>query len=211
MEAMTAQHLPDEFLRRLLRAVFAAHQVSFASVRAEFQPSEAKNLLPYHRRAKIEEYMRDAAERSGMVAKAIKAPGSGWFHSEVRNGPVVLTASSVQTPCGPVDPSEFRLSLAEENPLYLWAEPGDVPAEVPPLYVLLLHGRSVWVTPQDEQKYGGLPGSAYLAYPSAGLQTYLHSINLFERFPDVVHSFTPQEWSSDAKVRYIRSARRLSA
>jgi hypothetical protein len=209
---MIEQYLPDDFLDRLLRSVFTAHKVSFAHVRAELPLTEARNLLPYYRRAKLEEYLRGAAERSGMHATAVKAPGSGWYHSEVRSGPVVLTASSVQSPCGPVDPSDFRLSLAEENPQYpLWAEPGDVTNEARPIYVLLLHSRSSWASVTDEQKYGGLPGSAYLAYPSAGLETYVHDINLFDKFPEVVDSYMPQEWNSEARIRYVRSARRLSA
>lgn len=211
LAAMTEQYVPVEFQRRALQGVFTAHQVSAEFVRAEFAPSEAVNLLPYYRRAKLEGYLRDAAERSGIAAKAMKSPGSGWFHSEVRNGPVVLTASTVQTPCGPVDPSEFRISLAEDNPLYLWEEPGDVPTEEPPLYILLLHSRSIWRTAEEEQRYGGLPGSAFLAFPAAGLETYLHTINLFEAFPDIVESYMPQEWDTEAKVRYVHNARRLSA
>lgn len=211
LAAMTEQYVPAEFQRRALQGVFTAHQVSAEYVRAEFAPTEAVNLLPYYRRAKLEGYLRDAAERSGIAAKAVKSPGSGWFHSEVRSGPVVLTASTVQTPCGPVDPSEFRLSLAEENPLYLWDEPGDAPADDPPLYILLLHSRSVWSTAEEDSRYGILPGSAYLAFPAAGLETYLHTINLFEAFPDVVESYLPREWATEAKVRYIHNARRLSA
>lgn len=211
LAALTEQYLPAEFQRRALQGVFMAHQVSAEFVRAEFAATEAVNLLPYYRRAKLEGYLRDAAERSGIAAKAIKSPGSGWFHSEVRNGPVVLTASTVQTPCGPVDPSEFRLSLAEENPLYLWEEPGDVPADEPPLYILLLHSRSVWSTAADEERYGGLPGSAYLAFPASGLESYLHTIDLVEAFPDIVETYMPQEWGTEAKVRYIHNARRLSA
>lgn len=211
LAALTEQYVPAEFQRRALQGVFMAHQVSAEFVRAEFAATEAVNLLPYFRRAKLEGYLRDAAERSGIAAKAVKSPGSGWFHSEVRNGPVVLTASTVQTPCGPVDPSEFRLSLAEENPLYLWEEPGDVPADEPPLYILLLHSRSVWSTAEEEERYGGLPGSAYLAFPTAGLESYLHTIDLVEAFPDIVESYMPQEWGAEAKVRYIHNARRLSA
>jgi hypothetical protein len=211
LAAMTEQYLPAEFQRRVLHGVYMAHQVSVEHVRAEFAASEAVNLLPYYRRAKLEGYLRDAAERSGIAAAALKSSGSGWFHTEVRNGAVVLTASTVQTPCGPVDPSEFRLSLAEENPLYLWEEPGDVAADEPPLYALLLHSRSVWQTPEEEVRYGGLPGSAYLAFPASGLETYLYTINLFEAFPDIVESYMPREWDTEAKIRYIHNGRRLSA
>lgn len=209
MDALVQQYLPDTFLERLLRAVFTAHQVAFEDVRSEYAASEATNLLPYVRRAKLEGYIRDAAERSGIAATAVRSPGSGWFHTELRNGPIILTASSVQTPCGLVDPSEFRLSLAEDNPLYLWDEPGDTPTDVPPLYTLLLHSRSAWAAPQDQDKYGSLPGSAYLAFPAAGLETYLHEINLFERFPAVMEAYMPQEWDTDAKIRYVYSSRRL--
>lgn len=210
LEEMTSTYLPNGFLKAALRSVFTGHEVSHEYVRGEFAAEEADNLLPYYRRAKIEGYLRDAAQRSGLDARVLKSPGSGWWHTEVRSGPVILTASAVQAPCGLVDPSEFRLSLAEPNPEYLWEEPGDVPAGDLPLYALLLHSRSQWVKASDRRRYGMLPGSAYLAFPSSGLESYLHSINLFERFPDVVESFMPQEWDSEARVRYVANARRIA-
>lgn len=208
LDAAVAQYLPDQFLERVLRAIFTAHSVSFESVREEFADSEAVNLLPYYRRAKFEGYLRDAAERSGIEAKAVRSEGSNWNHTEVRSGPVLMTASSVQVPCGLVDPSDFRLSLAQPNPGYLWEEPTDVLPEGTPLYVLLLHSRSQWETESDRRKFGMLPGSAHLAFPTRGLDSYLHSVDLFAEFPAVVESFLPQDWDADVTLRYLHNARR---
>ena len=88
--------------------------------------------------------MRDVADRTGIRSNVVKSDKSFWNHSELTSGPIVLTASTVQTPCGPVDTSDFRLTLARSNQEVLWPEPFDEPAEGAPLYVLLLHSRSRW-------------------------------------------------------------------
>jgi len=207
IEAIMASHFDDDFVSRALRAVFQAHKVAYEEATAQFQTQEAENALPYMRRAKLEGYLRDTASRSGMTALVQKSAKSSWWHTEVRSGPLVLTASSVQSPCGPVDPSEFRLTLAQDNALYLWDEPGDpVPADAP-LYMLLLHSRN---RGDDRIRAPHLPGSAYLAFPAPRLADYVHRINLFERYPSVVDSHLPQECDGQARRLYMNNARRLA-
>src|SRR5579862_4909253 len=129
--------------------------------------------------------MRDAADMEGIQAEAVRSRMSNWNHTELRSGPVVLTASSVQSPCDLVEEADFRLTLARDNQGVLWPEPMDEPSPDAPLYVLLLHSRSRWSW-EDQARYGHLPGSAYLAFPLPDLSGYAHDINLFDRFPHVV-------------------------
>lgn len=210
LEALTYQHMPEVLFERLLRAVFTAHRVAFEECRSGFAETESANLLPYYRRAKLEGFMRDAATLTGIGASVVRSDGSPWNHTELRSGPVVLTASTVQSPCGPVDTSEFRLTLARANELYLWPEPGDIPPDDAPLYALLLHSRSRWEQRSDQQKFGYMPGSAYIAYPTPNLGEYGHEIDLFAKFPGVVESFMPQEWNSEAKLRYLVNTRKTA-
>jgi hypothetical protein len=208
IESTFSQHVPDAFLRRVLQAIFAAHRLSHEYVLANFAPEEATNLLPYYRRAKIEGYLRDAAAFSNLTASAFKSPGSGWNHTEVSSGPVVMTASSVAYPCGLVEPSDFRISLAEDNQLELWSSSSDEERSSAPLYAMILHSRSRWATSAERARNGHLPGSAYIAFPVAGLTSYIYDINLFERFPDVIADATPREWDEEARVRYMFNARK---
>lgn len=208
LEELTYRHVPEPFFERLLRAVFTAHAVASEDCRSGFEPTEATNLIPYYRRAKVEGYMRDAAAmQQGIEAHVVKAPKSNWYHTELRSGPIVITANSVQAPCGPVEKSEFRLTLARDNQLALWDEPEDLVADSP-LYALLLRSRSQGETDEDRARYGHLPGSAYIAYPTPDLSDYVHDVNLFEKFPKVVESFMPSEWDAEAKVRYTYRARK---
>lgn len=200
LEAILFEHMPESFFARLLRATFAAHRDAAEECGKNFRPTEIDNILGLYRRAKLEGYMRDAADMEGIPHKVARSRMSNWNHTEVRKGPVILTASTVQTPCDLVEEADFRNTLARSNEQVLWAEPDDE-AEAP-LYVLLLHSRSRW--PKGEQpRYSYLPGSAYLAFPLPDLSGYAHDIDLFEKFPDVVDSLLPREWDTEAKVRYL--------
>jgi hypothetical protein len=207
-EAMTFAHMPLSFFERLLRAVFVAHEVAAEECQANFKDPERENVLGHYRRAKLEGYMRDVAEMGGIQAQVVKSKKSSWNHTELRSGPVVLTASTVQAPCDLVEESEFRLTLARGAQDVLWPEPGDVPMPGAHLYVLLLHSKSRWVEADEQRRFGNLPGSAYLAYPASDLSGYIHDIDLFARFPRVVDSLLPQEWDTEAKVRFFRYARK---
>lgn len=120
-----------------------------------------------------------------------------------------MTASSVQSPCDLVEEADFRLTLARDNQEALWPEPGDIPPTDAPLYVILLHSKNRW-SPDNQKRYGYLPGSAYLAFPLPDLSGYAHEIDLLDRFPRVVDSLLPQEWDTEAKVRYLFYARKAA-
>lgn len=215
LEEITYRYLPEALFERLLRGVFLAHSAAWEECRASYAETEVENLLPYSRRAKFEGYLRDAvAMVSGVTASVEKAEGSSWNHTELRSGPVVLTASSVPVPCGPVNPADFRLKLAEktladDGQSPLWDDAAESSAEDESLYVLLLHSKSRWPNAEDVLRYGHLPGSAYIAFPTPDLTRYTYAVNLFSKFPRVMGSLTPQEWDAEARLRYVQRARRM--
>ncbi len=211
LESTAFRHIPEAFFGRLLRAVFAAHRISLEDCRGAFSESELKNVLPYYRRGKLEAYMRDAAEMVPGITSTVVLGEGNWNHTELRCGPVVLTASSVAAPCALVERAEFRQTLARDNAQRLWVEPGDIPPDNAPLYLLLLHSRSRWATRDQWLEHRHLPGSAYIAFPSPHLDAYVHEINLFERFPKIVEAEVPQSWNQEARVRYVANARKARA
>lgn len=209
IERLAFQYVPEAFFRRALQAVYAARRLAWDDCRSRFADTEAANARPYVTRAMLEGSLRDAAGLTpGLVATVLKAEKGGWFHTEVRGGPVVLTQSSVSSPCALVDMSEFRRTLARSNQGVLWREPDD---DTGPLYALLLHSRYQWTDKEDRERHGHLAGSAYVAFPAADLDEYIHVINLFERFPDVVAANMPEDWDREAQVRYLDRARRAAS
>jgi len=199
------EQVPQTFTRSLLRAVFTARRLTWDHCQAEFPREEADNVRPWYARGKIESLMREAAELvDGMSSKVLKTPKSGWNHTEITIGSVLLTAAGVQTPCGSVDKAEFRRGLAKSNQYSLFRdEDGDGI-----LYALLLHSPYHLKSPDDKQKFGYLPGSAYIAFPAADLDSYAHTINLFDRYPEIVEANYPQEWDGVSRLRYLRYARK---
>jgi len=207
LQAMIRQDLSDAFLRRALRAVFAAHKDSHDLALASYQPTEANNVMGFMRRASLEGYLRDAALMSdGIDVETVHGPDSNWNHIEVRSGSLVLTECSVPYPCQMADRSNFRDTLAEGNQPGFWEEPSAA-GEV---LVLLVHSKYRASTLDDLQKNGHMPGSAYLACPSPNFKSYLCEINLFDLFPDLVASLIPNSWDEEALVRYQYNARKAA-
>ena len=207
LEALALRHLPERFLRALTEVAFLARRTAWEEC-ASFANPEAQNLRPYVCRAHLEGSIRGAAERNGLESRVLKEPGQPWNHTEVVSGPIVLTAASVPTPLAPVDRAEYREGYARSNQLYLESLGQEPPGDAP-LYVLFLHSRSLW--PEDDQaKFGHLPGSVHLAFPASDLGGYVHDINLIDRFPEVVKKYVPQDWDSEAVVRYVAQARKTA-
>lgn len=205
-ENLFFQHVPEQFARRSVRMLFDAHRRSWDHTIAEFPATEAENVRPWYTRGKVEASLREVADLhvdDGLSHRVIRAPGSGWNHTEVEAGPILLTASAVQTPCGLVDKAEFRMGLAASNQGSLF-DSGEYGSR---LYVMLLHSRH---RSPDQSRYGHLPASAYLAFPAADMDSYVCEINLFDRYPDVVASNLPKEWDQQAVVKFMYYARKTS-
>jgi hypothetical protein len=207
IEEIAEQHLSRPFMRALASSVFLARREAWEACGREFARPESENLMPFYVRAKLEGYMRDAAERFGLASAAERAPGQPWNHTEVKNGPIVLTAATVSSPLAMVDASDYRQGLARSNQLR-FASMDAPPPDDAPLYALLLHCRSEWPTVDEYRQFAHLPGAVHIAFPAADLDAYVHAINLFDWFRDVVRQFTPQEWTDEAVVRYIARSQR---
>lgn len=209
IDELVSQHLPDQFLRAVVNSVFLAHRNAHDLCKREFAEPEAKNTIGYVRRGKLEGYLRDTADRFPEVAAIDGRPdGSGWNHVELYSGPFILTCNTVPTPAALVDKAEFRMTLAESNQLSLFDPPCDERQQA--VYGLLLHSRSIWESRDDRQRFGHLPGSGYLVFPAPGLDYYMHEVNLFDRFPDVVAANVPNDWDEDATLRFIDRCRKVN-
>jgi hypothetical protein len=211
LEALTFAHMPRPFFRSALLAIFQAYRVGWADCRPQFSARQFDNIVGHYVRSKLEDALQGVADRFGMATAIKRAPGSRWNRTEVHSGPILLVEHAVDTPCALLEYARYRETLAESNQLR-FQFPDDPRAHQAPLYVALLHSRSQWgIDTTARQRWGHLPGSAYLAFPAADMRFYVHDINLFELFPDVVRAQTPNEWDTDAQVRYLDRARKARA
>lgn len=206
---LVRSYVPDSFLSRALLALFEANRLSWEEAYANHERPEAQNVQPYMKRARFEGYLRDAAElEQGMEGIVIKGEGP-WFHTEVRSGPVILTAASAPVPCAMVHPADFRVTLAETNQLSFFGEPAPPPEAL--LYAVFVHSRYQTDDPSEFRTYGYLPGSAHLAVPAPGLKHYLWYMDIFAAFPDIVRQALPRDWSEQARILYVQKSRRAVA
>jgi len=200
MESLVVDHLTDSFLTGAIRAVFDARRLAHEFCVQNFEPSEAENLRPLIARAKLNEYLRGVADRvPACVVTVTRSEGSSMQRTELTSGPVRLTAHSVQHPCGKVKNYQYRQSLASKNQPTLFdydAPIGDT------IYVVLLHGPYRPRNLREIGTYNYLPGSLYLAFPTAELKDYVHKVDLVERFTALVDSLLPNEWNEEARVFY---------
>jgi hypothetical protein len=207
IERVTREYLPDEFLAASIRSVFLARELAYKLCRAEFEEPEVINVAPYVMRGKVESLIRNSAERfDGLSATVIRS--SGWKHTEIRSGPVVLTSHAVEANCGMVYDAKYRRSLAESQTS--WIAPEKMMAGAR-LYALLLHSPYQGRNRDDTADYAYLPGSVYLAFPEAAMRRYAHKINLYGRFAEVVDELLPKEWDTEARVVYKWRAGQVGA
>jgi hypothetical protein len=207
LEELFFSQVPDSFLRRALGAVFLAHRVSLEECRARFAATEAANLRGFYRRAAMEGYLRDAADLSAELAtRVVQGEKGSWFHTEVLGGQTIVTAHTVPHAGALVRKADFRIALAQTNEPTLFDRVIEE-EELPPLYAMLIHSRSRWETREEREKFSHLPGSTYLAFPAHSLDYYIHKVNLFDRYPDIVAAHEPDDLDGIAKMRYVQRSR----
>jgi hypothetical protein len=200
----------EKFLESLARVPYVAYGAAHQLCAERFRDPEAENVRPWLRRGMVETLIQDSSQPyENIETKVVRADKSAWNHTEVRSGRIILTASTVQSPCGPVEFSEYRAGFA----LAAAQLPGieDERSADAPTYVLLLHSPQSQL-PMDPKDRGVLPGSVYLAWPAADLNGYVHKINLVERhFPIIRRNHLPKEWTDEAAVSYLRNSRAIAA
>lgn len=208
LQRLTWEHFPDPFWKAATKAVYLARQEAWDSCRREFADPEADNLRGFYCRAKLEGHLRGVAERHGLGSRPVKHPGQPWNHTEVSNGPVILTAASVSTPCAMVSPADYRRGLAEDAQQHLFPVHEVLSSDHLAFYVILVHSRYRGTSPEDVRKNGHLPGSVYAVWPAGDCDDYVHDLNLMERYPDVAREFVPQDWDEEAILKYFARSRR---
>lgn len=198
------------FLRRALQSLYLSCEDARSYVETEHEQAEAASLFGAVRRAKLEASLRGVAPLTGLEGHVVGSPGTHWKHTEIRtpDESVVITAARVDRPGGMPPKADYRTTLATDGQLTLLPEPEE--GRPDSVYALLTYSNSVWDRDEDRRRWRHLPGSAHLAFPNANVRQYVHIVDLFSMFPEVVKASTPAEWDASTLNLYIKRGVRES-
>lgn len=179
--------VPRAYLARLLRGMVSLYPQSHDDVFSRRDFPWAVNLLPFERRADVQQLMLDVAEFFAGEVNGVATRGetqtNWWYYARVISGSVILTSSSAPHPDHPVRFSEARYQYSrhtykqrslfdEDNGGIEIAGPDDCN-----LYGIMLHGHN--------GHYNDL-GFATIRFPTPDLKGYYaEQIDLFKEFPDI--------------------------
>ncbi len=168
--------LSRAFQVALLRCVLGTYRDTDEDCRTKYSWQIAHDLRGHLRRANLDTNLAMLAGRYPGVTASHEPNGkSNCYHTRLRAGRVVLTASAVPTPYSLPRDAEFRSTLARSPQMaFDFGPQQSPPAEDAPLYVLLLHG------PGEEDQ--AMPCFVHLAVPDEDCSVILARINLFARF-----------------------------
>lgn len=206
LEDMLFAGFPPAFWRRFIPGLYLAYRTSWERAHADYERTQERaNVIPVTRRGKVEEALRGAADLvPGVTPNDVKA--GSWNHIEAEGGGVVLTQNRVPYPCAVVPEANYRATLAESNQLTLW--PTSKP-DGTKLFAVALHSGYEGENAEDRARHGYLPGSLYVAFPHPDLLSYVHDVNILERFNGVVARQLPSDWDGQATLKYFERTRKL--
>lgn len=178
LTAIFDEHVPKDFQEQTLRLLFAVYREAHEQCYSIASAPQARDLLPYLRRARIESDWASLAQRhAGLSATTCTNAAKNCHHVEIVAGEVVLTESKTDGPSDLPAEAEFRDTIVQtcQQNLFEPEPPGDK------LYAILIHGT-------DDGQHLSF---ARMAFPTRDLLTYRGSVDLFARFPYVVASQRP--------------------
>lgn len=167
--------VPIEFQENSLRLVLKTCRQSRDDVRARYTFPEDKYLYGHERWAMLNRdwftLARSFAHRGLEVSHETNRIENFHF-TEVRSGPVILTAAAVDNRTQLPRHADFRQTRARSSQLSLFEEP--VAPSDAPLYAILIYGGHSIGTP--------FPKFVDFAFPAREGRFYAHRIPLYERF-----------------------------
>jgi hypothetical protein len=184
---LLSNNVPRAYLARLLQGMMSLYPQSHDECFRRREFPWAVNLLPFERRADVQQLMLDVAEFFPGEVSGVATQGetqtNWWYYSRVISGSVILTSSSAPNPEHVIRFSEARHQysrhthrqrsfLDEDTDEIVTAGPEDCN-----LYGILLHGHG--------GAYKDL-GFAVIRFPTPDLKGYYSErIDLFKEFPDI--------------------------
>jgi hypothetical protein len=173
----------------LLRLLFGQYKSAFEFCKEHHPSGHGRDFLGMMRRANIETQLVSMKERHPIMSVEVTPNYTGSaHHSLITFNKVMMVQSSLKNPKHMVPPSQFRKAYAaqslEVNPqLKLFPRVHENVIDISkPLFAMLVHG------PDSTDK--SRPAFAYIVFPDNTYTMYVHVINLFERFSELVKELT---------------------
>jgi hypothetical protein len=175
-EQIFDEAFPRQVQRAILRVTTMGFHEAHRSVRQRFDYYAGHDLLPYERRAYVENNLLGLAKRYKLTRptpQLNKARNS--FHVELLSGGCVLTASAVESRGEMVRHAIFRETLARHRQGQLFnQEPDAAPGAT--LYGIILYGAP------DKDDNQSFPGFVVVAFPDRFCERYVSEVDLMSRF-----------------------------
>jgi hypothetical protein len=196
--------VPRAMQRDSVRIIWHGYQETFREVNSRHARPEAHDLLGHERRAYIERELRAMAELyPDTVAMPEWNKTKTAAHTIITRGVIKLTESKVRTPWTIVHPSVFRSEYAEVfQPDLFQPDEYEERDEISYIYSIILHG--------CEPSTPSIPSFIHVVFPDRDFQTYIHRINLFKKFPDLLDELQgrPTDQTPPPPPLFLRKNRR---
>lgn len=195
LKRLVKDEIPFDFFKSFIKDLPIIYKAAYEYA-DNFSPPQAKDLLPYIRRAKIDEHLKNVAEGFEPLEHSICLNQARNCHYvKVEAGSITLTANAVNGPSEMVRQAIFRGTLAVSNQLLLFPDKYNRP-KGNSYYAVILHGAENF----DESRVAFV----YLGFPSFDLETYLTRINLVDYCNIELYPEITEESIEDLAVAKLR-------
>jgi hypothetical protein len=192
------KNVPRAYLAKLMQGMVDLYPESHDECFRRRDFHWAVNLLPFERRADVQQLMLDVGEFFADAVSAVATRGetatNWWYYARVICGSVILTSSSAPHPDHVVRFSEARHQYSRHTHYQrkLFGEDDETDIACPEycnLFGILLHGHS------DRRNELGF---AAIRFPLPDLSGYhAERIDLFKEFPDIASGEHPSPQQDD--------------
>lgn len=170
-------NVPRELINDAVQSVLRSWKAAADHCRDTYPREEARDLLPYERKAKLDSSLKARLARyDGVIVESVPNASRNCWHTEVRIGRVVMTVSAVVRPSEMVRTARFRQSLALRSQLHLWER--DEPGEDALFYAMLLHG------PLGGRRILRAPAFVHVGFPDPECKAYIDRFDLSAYLPE---------------------------
>lgn len=195
LKKLVKDEIPIDFLKGFVKDLPLIYKAAYESA-FQYPSPQAKDLLPYVRRTKVDVHLKNIAEGfTSLKSSVCLNEAHNCHYVQVKAGSIILTANAVNGPSEMVRQSLFRGTLAESNQLLICPENYNRPRGNS-YYATILHGPEDY----DESRVAFI----YLNFPSYDLQTYLTRIDLVNYCNIELYPKNTEEVIQDMAVAKLR-------
>ena len=201
-------NVSDELLKATVEKVLGGNRDAAIGISSNvkdgtYTRSVAKDLFPHIRRARIESCLFGLeSEFPSISVQSLLNSTKSHYHTRIRSGNVILTASSVLTPRGLVREAEFRNHYASAQFKFDINQYGTLSPVTLELASSdeLLYGIILYC-PAEGNRFE--IGSIHLGFPNQDCTGYVDCVDLMKVFPNALKRTEVEEIQDQAIVKLL--------